>query len=144
MASFGMPNTGNDQGFFRQMAQRRIGARRPAPPMRPPMGGFGAPPNMAPPAQPPNMPPVGAPPNMPPPNMGKPVPMPGMRPPMPPNMGGPMAPPTGFTGQTPGDGGPLGNLFMSLPQGTEEAFGAAPPGFNNTLRKPPGLGNGFF
>lgn len=41
-------------------------------------------------------------------------------------------------------GGPMENLFFSLPQGTEEAFGAAPAGFNRTLMgggKLPGMPN---
>lgn len=31
-------------------------------------------------------------------------------------------------------GGPMERLFGALPQGTEELFGAAPAGFNRTLR----------
>lgn len=124
----------NDAGFFRQMAQRRVGARRPAPPVRPPavgatQPGFGAnattpPPMPAP--RPPTMP-------GPPANAMPPAGPPGMK-----TDGAAMAE-MGFktysgSGANMG-GGPMENLFMALPQGTEELFGAAPAGFNDSLRR---------
>ena len=143
-----MPNAmggSNDQGFFRQMAQRRIGARRPAP--RPPAGGFGGAPaqpavpmgNNAPMPAPAPPPPAG---NAPMPPMGGALPSIGLpRPPA--NNGGQGMAAMGFKtysgGPTNMGGGPMENLFMALPQGTEELFGAAPAGFNKTLR--PGNGN---
>lgn len=122
---------GNDAGFFRQMAQRRIGARRPTPMVRPPAMGQ--------PAQPPaSMNPPMAPPAMPPPGAPQPPMMPG-----PPTNGaddsGKRMAAMGFqtysgSGANMG-GGPMENMFMALPQGTEEMFGAAPAGFNDSLRR---------
>jgi hypothetical protein len=146
MSPFGGNSAGgNDAGFFRQMAQRNVASRPPRPAGNA-AGGLGGAPR--PPAPAPR-PPMGG--NA----VSMPVPP---RPPVP--MGNaPMGnAPVGNSGfnapgggpNTPGLGAgadPGGMLFFGLPQGTEELFGAAPTGFNKTLRpgnKMPGGMPGIF
>jgi hypothetical protein len=117
---------GDNGAFFNQQARRRIGARRP-------MAGLGAS-GAAP------MAPSGG--QMPP----RPMPPPPMAPPSMPSGG--MPPPAASGGTSMNGLDPGGMMFMGLPQGSEEAFGAAPAGFNSTLRRParpnPGpMGGGF-